>query len=255
MLSFFYVAIPVGSALGYALRRSDCGSTMAGAGLLSRGRFPGCFSPDFVFFMRDPRTGRVPARNAMRQRSKIADVFALLRIRSYVLNTAAMTAMTFAIGGISFWLPSYLFEYRGATFGEHRALGEINMIFGGITVVAGCSRHCSAAGRRSRSTRLPSAYFLVSGMRHSLRFPATLAMLRPLPLGVGPDFLAVFFLFFNTGPANAALANVTPPAIRATAFALNIFIIHALGDAISPPLIGWIAGKGTWMSPSWSWWR
>ncbi len=34
------------------------------------------------------------------------------------------------------------------------------------------------------------------------------------------------------------LANVTPPTVRASAFALNIFIIHLLGDATSPPLIG-----------------
>ena len=51
-------------------------------------------------------------------------------------------------------------------------------------------------------------------------------------------FIAVFFLFFNTGPSNTALANVTPPMVRATAFALNIFIIHVLGDATSPALIG-----------------
>ena len=29
----------------------------------------------------------------------------------------------------------------------------------------------------------------------------------------------------------------------ASAFALNIFIIHAMGDVISPPLIGWISDK------------
>jgi hypothetical protein len=45
-------------------------------------------------------------------------------------------------------------------------------------------------------------------------------------------------LFFNTGPTNAILANVTQPSIRAAGFAFNIFVIHALGDAISPPLIG-----------------
>jgi MFS transporter, Spinster family, sphingosine-1-phosphate transporter len=55
-------------------------------------------------------------------------------------------------------------------------------------------------------------------------------------------FLAVFCLFFNTGPANTILANVTHPSMRASAFALNIFVIHALGDAISPPIIGYIAG-------------
>ena len=34
--------------------------------------------------------------------------------------------------------------------------------------------------------------------------------------------------------------------MRATAFALNILVIHALGDAISPPLIGYIKDKQTW---------
>ncbi|HMK57095.1 MAG TPA: hypothetical protein VK448_10705, partial [Dissulfurispiraceae bacterium] len=32
--------------------------------------------------------------------------------------------------------------------------------------------------------------------------------------------------------------NVTRPEIRAMAFAVNIFFIHALGDAISPVIIG-----------------
>ena len=45
-------------------------------------------------------------------------------------------------------------------------------------------------------------------------------------------------MFFNTGPANTVLANVVDPSIRAAGFAVNIFLIHALGDAISPPLIG-----------------
>jgi hypothetical protein len=56
-------------------------------------------------------------------------------------------------------------------------------------------------------------------------------------------FLSVFFLFFNTGPTNTILANVVHPSMRSSAFALNILIIHALGDAISPPLIGFISGS------------
>src|SRR5690606_7753909 len=54
-------------------------------------------------------------------------------------------------------------------------------------------------------------------------------------------FVAVFCLFLNTGPANTILANVVRPEIRATAFAINILIIHALGDAISPAIIGAIS--------------
>ena len=56
----------------------------------------------------------------------------------------------------------------------------------------------------------------------------------------GTCFLGVFFIFFNTGPTNTALANVTPPALRASAFALNIFIIHLCGDVISPAIVGLI---------------
>src|SRR5207244_9532963 len=66
-------------------------------------------------------------------------------------------------------------------------------------------------------------------------------VLTPFPLAWVLMFVALFFLFFNTGPSNTALANVTRPSVRSMAFALNILIIHALGDAMAPPLIGAIA--------------
>jgi MFS family permease len=80
-----------------------------------------------------------------------------------------------------------------------------------------------------------------------LGFPATIAMLyTPFPAAWAFVFLAIFFLFMNTGPSNTALANVTPAPMRATAFALNILVIHLLGDAFSPPLIGFIKDHGSW---------
>jgi hypothetical protein len=54
-------------------------------------------------------------------------------------------------------------------------------------------------------------------------------------------FLAVFCLFFNTGPTNTILANVTHPSVRARAFALNILIIHLFGDAISPGILSLVS--------------
>src|SRR5438046_7895982 len=55
-------------------------------------------------------------------------------------------------------------------------------------------------------------------------------------------FIAIFFLFLNTGPSNTALANVSLPAVRATAFAVNILVIHALGDVQAFWLLGYIGG-------------
>jgi MFS transporter, Spinster family, sphingosine-1-phosphate transporter len=87
--------------------------------------------------------------------------------------------------------------------------------------------------------RYPGSYFLVSGSAMLIGFPLSVAMLSiPFPWAWVFIFLACFCLFFNTGPTNTILANVTHPSIRASAFALNILVIHALGDVISPLVIG-----------------
>ena len=79
-----------------------------------------------------------------------------------------------------------------------------------------------------------------------LAFPLFIATIyAPFPLAWVCLFLGVFFVFLNTGPSNAALANVAPPNVRASAFALNILVIHLFGDAFSPPLLGYVAGRSS----------
>jgi len=55
--------------------------------------------------------------------------------------------------------------------------------------------------------------------------------------------LAEFFILLNTAPLNAALVNSVAAPIRATAIAVNLFVIHLLGDAFSPTLIGFISDR------------
>jgi MFS transporter, Spinster family, sphingosine-1-phosphate transporter len=259
VMAMFYMAIPVGSALGYII------GGQVNEWLGWRWAFllvvpPGLALAGLALFMREPQphAPRVPRKHALR-----ADTMALLRIPSYLLNTAAMTAMTFAIGGISFWIPKYMTlrvaEQQGlpllTALGQvaaldqfNKLLTEVNTTFGTIVVIAGLLATFSGGwlGDRLRP-RLPGAYFLISGVAILLAFPCTLAMIYlPFPYAWFAVFGAVFFLFFNTGPANTALANVTAPNMRATAFAMNIFFIHALGDAISPPFIGWVKERTSW---------
>jgi MFS family permease len=244
-LSLFYLAIPVGSALGYVY-----GGAVS-AWLDWRWAFylvapPGLILAALCLWMRDPRTQSSSQEAIAAPKPRLSDYLALFRIRSYTINSAAMTAMTFAIGGMSFWMPSYIADFRKAEFAaDPNLLSHVNTRFGAITVVAGLLGTLLGGWTADRlRPRFPSAYFLVSGIGILLAFPATVALLHtPFPSAWGLVFLAVFFLFFNTGPANAALANVTPAATRSTAFALNIFLIHALGDAISPPLIGAIGDR------------
>ncbi len=237
VLAWFYVAIPVGSALGYAFG-GKIGDVLGWRWAFYLVVPPGILLAAFCFFMREPRkTSDVKTEFKPRLR----DYVGLLRIRSYLLNTAAMTVMTFAIGGFSAWMPDYIFLDRAAEFGagEH-SLGHINLVFGGITAAAGLLATLLGGwtGDKLRE-HFPSSYFLVSGAGMLLSVPATVGIIYVhFPSAWFIIFVAIFFLFFNTGPSNTALANVTPPLVRASAFALNIFIIHLLGDAMSPWLIG-----------------
>jgi hypothetical protein len=51
-------------------------------------------------------------------------------------------------------------------------------------------------------------------------------------------FATLLLLFMNIGPLNAAMANVLPSDLRARGFAITTGLMHLLGDAASPWLIG-----------------
>lgn len=56
-------------------------------------------------------------------------------------------------------------------------------------------------------------------------------------------FVAEFLLLLNTGPLNAAVINSVGAHIRATALAVNVFVLHLLGDVPSASLIGYMSDR------------
>jgi MFS transporter, Spinster family, sphingosine-1-phosphate transporter len=243
VLAWFYMAIPVGSALGYVV------GSLISPHFGWRAAFlvvtpPGIILAACSFLMKDPRAQRdhdQPIRD-----SRWSEYLALAKTPSYVLDTLGMTAMTFALGGIAAWMPKYLSESPG--HGGRGLPPWTSAVFGGITAAAGLLATLlgGLAGDKLRP-RLPGSYFIVSAVGMFIACPFIVAMLYlPFPWAWAPMSAAIFFLFFNTGPTNAILANVTPPAVRATAFAANIFILHLFGDAAAPPILGSLAGRFGW---------
>ena len=235
MMAIFYAAIPVGSALGYVI------GGLVGAHLGWRWAFylvtpPGLLLGLLCFLQREPRAGvHRPVQQSPRR--SLRDYVRLFRTRSYLINCIAQTLFTFVTGGLGFWVSAYL-RYRNQS-------PDAGMtIFGLITVVAGLVSTLlgGVVADRLRS-RLAGSYFWVSGVGMLLACPFFVATLYiPFPMAWIPMFFAIFFLFVNTGPSNTALANVSLPAVRATAFAVNILVVHALGDVQAFWLLGYIGG-------------
>ena len=252
-LAWFYLAIPVGSALGYVLG----GQAAAIAGNWRWAFYvvvpPGLLLGALCFMMREPARGLSDA-GSTRRLATLADIKVLLRTPSYVYDVLGMTAMTFAVGGLGFWMPRYVAVFRmgavpGTTDGD-ATLAKVSTTFGALTVVAGLVATLAGGWLGDRlKPRMPGSYFVISGIGMILGFPLfLLAMFRPFPEAWTYIFLAEFCLFFNTGPTNTVLANVTHPSIRASAFALCILTIHLFGDAASPflmPFVKWTLG-GSW---------
>jgi MFS transporter, Spinster family, sphingosine-1-phosphate transporter len=241
VLAWFYMAIPVGSALGYVfgdwvVRILFAGQTEGWRWAFYLVVIPGLVLGVWSLFMRDPPRGQADlgqGEKAAKPRGR--DYLILVRTPSFVLCTLGMAAMTFAIGGIAFWMPYYLESRPGAP-------ANSTLVFGAITAVAGLVGTLlgGLAGDKLRQ-RFPGSYFLVSGAAMLTGFPVFLAVLylgAPFPWLWVLIFLTCFCLFFNTGPTNTIIANVTHPSLRAGGFALCILVIHALGDVISPVIIG-----------------
>jgi MFS family permease len=236
MLSVFYVAIPVGSAIGYLIG-GLIGEAWGWRAVFYVAGPPGLLLAAAAWMLREP--ARATSRGATGAPPGTRAAFrSLISNRSYVLNTAAMTFMTFALGGFAAWLPTYFIRVHGLS------LGVASPAIGGVTVVAGLGGTLLGGWWGDRLLRRTGkAYFLVSGWGLLLSVPgALLAIAAGDPwLALGAIFVAEVLVFLNTGPLNALIVAVTAPEIRARAFGLNIFAIHAFGDALSPALLGHVS--------------
>jgi MFS family permease len=252
VLAWFYAAIPFGGAMGYALGALILKATKSDLAPNGEWRYafylvvpPGLLLAAWCLFMPEPPRGKTDAvadQPGGGRKSQLSDYWFLLRIPSYSLNTAGMTFMCFAMGGLAWFAPAYL---------KHREVPDFLgmdpvFFFGVLTAVLGLIATIvgGLAGDALRR-RHSGSYFLVSGAAMCLACPMLLLMVElPFPLAWLPMGAFTFLLFFNTGPTNTISANVVHPVLRSRGFAFNILLIHLFGDAASPIVLGWVIGGG-----------
>ncbi len=241
VFAIFYLAIPVGSAVGYLLGgalESHFGWRTAffAVGL------PGLLLALLTMTAPDPPRGiNDGPQAAVEQPGSYWHTLGMLaRNRDYVLAVLGYAAYTFAVGGMSFWVPIYLNRERAM------ALDEANYVVGAITVVAGIGGTFLGGYLADLlAPRIRQAHLYVSGVSMLLAIPFAWVAFSSADrtLAMSALLCAEFMVFLSTGPINVVLVSVVPVAIRATAMAVSIFFIHLLGDAAAPIVIGAVSDR------------
>ena len=259
ILTIFYTAIPVGAALGYLI------GELVGARFGWRMPFYVSAVPGFViaamifFWMKEPGrgasdTGRTKlldsafeaavktSRNPIfRLLDSIEQAYVSLgRNPPYLYATLGMAAITFSLGGISAWMPSFL---QRSGFSP----STVGITLGAITAGAGLGGTAVGGMIAQRWLRTNHrALYLISAWSALLTVPfGVLCFFGPRSTMLPALGVAMFCIFLGTGPLNAAIVNAVPAGVRATAIAMELFLIHALGDTPSPRLIGMVSDHST----------
>ena len=236
MLSIFFLGLPVGSAAGYFV-----GGYVAHYFSSWRAPFMAAGIPGFVlalllWFLPEPPRGQHEEHAPVEVWTLLGG---LVRNGAFITASLGMAAYTFAVGGMQVWIPTFLQRLRGMD------VRSANIDFSLIVIVNGIGATLLGGWIGDRLLkRHAGAYYTFSGVAMLIAVPFMVAAIYTTGRGMFPAiFAAVFFILIGTGPTNAALVNSVSASIRSTALAVNVFVIHLLGDAFSPTLIGRISDK------------
>jgi MFS family permease len=236
ILSIFYVAIPVGAALGY-LAGGELGTLWGWRQPFFLCAIPGLIVAGLYWVIgREPERGSSDHIKPTLNRTTFRGLFTN---PAFLTATFGLATLTFAMGGISAWVPTFLHRFNGLS------VANASLTVSAITVVDGIAGTLVGGWVAQRWLRTNHrALYLVSFWSVALTLPfGALLCFGPRTTTVPALFMAEFFLFLNTGPLNAAIVNSVNGPIRATAISVNLFCIHAFGDTFSPQIIGAISDR------------
>lgn len=246
-LALFYFAIPVGSGLGYIVG-SEAARVMGSWhwGLRVTPIFGAIAVLLILLVVQDPPRGESEGAH-LSATSWLDDIKSLGKNKSFVMSTAACTAVAFVAGALAWWGPKFI-ALGLATQQGHQdvSLDDVSYIFGLIAMIAGLLGVPlgSFLGQKLR-VRYQRADPIVCGMGMLFSTPLMLAALFIAGWNTTTCFVVVFFgqvlLNLNWAIVADILLYTVIPTRRSTAEAFQILFSHALGDAGSPYLIGQIS--------------
>jgi MFS family permease len=236
-MGWFYVALPVGSALAY-LVGGLTGSHWGWRPAFLLAGLPGLAMAALIWRLPEVQTRTVIQPTPQTGANLWSGALSLLKIPTMRWVSLGFGMSTFTMGGLAFWMPRYLEIYKGLSLAQANLL-----MFGAVAVAGGLGTLAGGYLGDRLLVRTLNAPLWVSGLGITVALPlAALVIFAPVPAIYIPAFsLAIFLLFLNPGLLTAVVVNVAGARRRAQAVALNIVVIHLIGDVPSPYLIGWLS--------------
>jgi MFS family permease len=237
-LTIFYVAIPVGSALGYILGGEVAAHWTWRHAFIWAG-IPGLVLALVLLPFAEPRRGQAELKGNQTVVKPVArDYLKLLVNADYQLVVWGYVAYTFALGAFAFWGPSFLEQVH------HLSNQKAASFFGMVLVIAGLvGTLLGGFAATAWHKRNPAGYAWLLSSSVMLAVPTSFAAFLCSNTLATMTLLAVsmFLLFLSTGPVNTLILETVPLNLRASAMALSIFLIHLFGDMWSPEIVGRLA--------------
>jgi predicted MFS family arabinose efflux permease len=234
ILAILGLALPLGSALGYLLG-GVIGQKYGWRTAFYVLAIPGFLLALWAFvYIKDKR--KITKEKG--EKVKLSAYLQFFKSKSFVFLCLGEAMSTFAFGGLAAWMPTYFHRYYGFS------VAQAGTHFGALIIIAGLIGTLGGGFLADFLIKYTKkAYFYTTLLGYAAALPlGLLGLLCDSPILALICFgLAMSFVFMQTGALNAAIISITSVKIRSMAFALNIFIIHALGDSISPMAIGKIS--------------
>jgi MFS transporter, Spinster family, sphingosine-1-phosphate transporter len=232
-LTIFYVAIPVGSALGYIIGGQVAEHwgwrwAFIWAGL------PGLLFALVLLPFREPERGAAEGGSGT-AKPRPGDLFQLFRLSEYRLVVFGYTAYTFALGAFAVWGPAFLERVHGVP------QKYASTFFGAVLVLTGLlGTMAGGFAATAWQKRNPAGYAWMLGLSVVAAAPLALTafLVESRTMAMGCLAAAMFFIFLCTGPVNTLILETVPLNLRASAMAMSIFCIHLFGDLWSSEIVG-----------------
>jgi MFS family permease len=237
-LTIFYVAIPVGSALGYLIG-GEISAHWGWRHAFIWAGIPGLILALVLLPFEEPRRGQSETGTTVAPpKPTLRDYLKLFANRDYQLVVWGYVAYTFALGAFAFWGPTFLErEHRLTTQLADRFFGSVLVLTGLVGTLLG--GFAATAWHRRNS----AGYAWLLCVSVLLAVPTSFGAFLATNTVLTQCLLAasMFFIFLPTGPINTLILETVPSNLRASAMALSIFMIHLFGDMWSPEIVGRLA--------------